>query len=156
MRYFLTFLLCLIFHFGHAQDMPLKTLMAYINKPVTVIRDSLYARGWAAHAELSGTQKNQLYQTFSYGTKKSNPAEALAWFRIHADNNIVNQLYYQLPGLESYTIILNELKVISTEKKGVQTIENNQISSYYQTTDYTFQTIAGRGSYTLMVMTNKK
>jgi len=155
MRYFLTFLLCLIFHFGQAQDIPLSTLMAYINKPVPAIRDSLTTRGWADHAELSGTQENQLYQTFSYGTKKTNPAEALAWFRIHADDNKVNQLYYQLPGMESYTIILNELKAISTEKKDIQTIENNQISSYYQTTDYTFQTIVGGGSYTLMIMTNK-
>jgi len=155
MRYFLTFLLCGIFHFGYAQDIPLKTLMTYINKPVTAIRDSLTVRGWADHAELSGTKANQLYQTFSYGTKKSNPAEALAWFRIHADDHVVNQLYYQLPGMESYTIILNELKAISTEKKEVQTIENNQISSYYLSPDYTFQTIVGGGSYTLMVMTNK-
>lgn len=156
MKYLFTFISLAAFQFCHAQHLPLKLLTSFIDRPVPVVRDSLMAKKWVQHAELSGAQNNQLYQTFSYGTKKNKPAEALAWFRIHADDQIVNQLYYQLPGLEAYTMLLNEVKAISTEKQGVQTIENNQISSYYQTTDYTFQTIVGGGSYTLMVMTNKK
>jgi len=155
MKYILIFLFCLFAFLGKAQELGLNQVISFINQPVKAVNDSLTAKGWQEHPELSGVQNNQLYRTFSFGNLGPDSKQALAWFRIHADDEVVNQLYYQLPGPELYTKLVTGLKAISTEKKDAQQIENKQIITYYQNADFTFETIVGGGTYTLMVLTNK-
>lgn len=148
-------LFCFAYQVGTAQEVPLKQLMAFIAQPVKEVKDTLISKGWSPKAELSGRQGNQMYETFSYGNLATDKNQALAWFRIHADDDIVNQLYYQLPGKEPYTVLLNELKVLTNGKTPIEKIEDKQVNTYYQTDLFTFQTSEGNGSYTMMVMTNK-
>jgi len=151
-----TLLFSLTALFSTAQNLDLSQLKSYLNQPVLTVSDSLTKNKWTVRPELSGIQAHQMYQTFSFGNQQDEQAKALAWLRIHADHNIVNQLYYQLPNIEQYNLVLKEIKETGTEKKGVQNIEDNQINTYYLSADYTFQTITGANSYTIMVMTNKQ
>lgn len=152
MKYFYTLLLSFTCLFAAAQDLSLDRLTAFIHMPAKSVSDSLAVKGWKPVAELSAIKDNQMYQTYSYGNLETDKSQAVAWLRIHADNQVVNQLYYQLPDLETYTKVLNALKIIGTEKKDMQSIDNKQINTFYQNKEYTFQTITGGGSYTLMVM----
>ncbi len=156
MRYALIFLFCLTALTSSGQKLELEQLKSFIGQPVISAADSLTKYGWSVRPELSGTKDNQSYQTFSFGNHRSEKGKALAWFRMHADNGTVNQLYYQSPGIEQYNILLNEIKQNGTEKKDMQSIEDNQISTYYTTEEYVFQTIVGADSYTVMVMNNKQ
>jgi hypothetical protein len=155
MKYIVTFVFCLFAFASKGQDLNLNQVISFINQPVKAVNDSLLTKGWVTHPELSGIQKNQLYRTFSYGNLAADSKQALAWFRVHADDEIVNQIYYQLPGLDLYNKLIGELKAISTEKKDSQQIDNKQIITYYQNADFTFETSVGGGTYTLMVVTNK-
>jgi len=155
MKFIFTFLICLSAFVSKAQNLRLDELKSIINRPVASLRDSLTVNGWALRPELSARQAHQLYQTFSYGNQKEEQGKAIAWLRVHADNGIINQLYYQLPGAEQYELVLKEIKVAGTEKKDMETIEDKNINTYYVSADYTFQTIVGAGNFTIMVMTNK-
>lgn len=155
MKYILTLLICLNVFVTKAQDLQLNELKSFINHPSASLRDSLTVNGWELRPELSARQAHQMYQTFSFGNSKEEGAKAIAWLRIHADNGVINQLYYQLPGPEQYEVLLKEIKEAGTEKKGVESIEDKNINTYYVSADYTFQTIVGAGNYTIMVMTNK-
>ncbi|QNK63875.1 hypothetical protein H7F33_05105 [Pedobacter sp. PAMC26386] len=156
MKYVLIIILCLCGLFSNGQDLKLNKLKSFIGQPVSAVTDSLVHSKWIVRPELSGRQGNQLYQTFSYGNHESEQSKALSWFRIQADNDVVNQLYYQLNGVEAYNFILKEIKEAGTEKKDIQGIEDKQISTYYLSTDYIFQTITGTDSYTVMVMPNQQ
>ena len=156
MKYLVAVWLCFLACSGFSQHINLSRLKSVIGKPVIAISDSLAKKGWKAHPELSGKKDNQLYQTFSFGTLKSEQVKALAWFRIHADNGIINQLYYQLTGKDQYNLMLAEIKKDGAERKDVQDIEANQISTYYVSTEYIYQTIVGTGNYTVMVTANKQ
>jgi len=154
MKYVLTFLFCFTILFSKGQSLKLSQLKSFIGQPVSSVTDSLIHGEWRVRPELSGVQGRQLYKTFSYGTHQSEQSKALSWFRIQADDEVVNQLYYQLNGAEAYNLILKEIKESGTEKKDIQDIENKQISTYYLSIDYIFQTITGADSYTVMVMPN--
>ncbi|RAJ27233.1 hypothetical protein [Pedobacter cryoconitis] len=156
MKYALTFLLCLFGLFSSAQHFKLNQLESLIGQSVSSVTDSLVLHNWEVRPELSGKQGNQLYQTFSYGNHALEKSKALSWFRIQADNEVTNQLYYQLNEPEAYQLILDEIKLSGAEKKDIQEIEAKQISTYYISTDYIFQTIVGNDSYTIMVMPNKQ
>ena len=156
MKYLIALCLCFFSLSGFGQHLELSRLKSLIGKPVVIIADSLAKKGWKVHPELSGKKDNQLYQTFSFGTLKAEQVKALAWFRIHADNGIINQLYYQLTGKEQYNLMLTEIKKDGAERKEVQDIEANQISTYYVSPEYIYQTIAGNGNYTVMVTANKQ
>jgi hypothetical protein len=156
MKYALTILLCLSVLFSNGQNLKLNQLKSFIGQPVSSVTDSLVHEKWQVRPELSGAQGKQLYKTFSYGNHKSEQSKALSWFRIQADNEVINQLYYQLNGIEAYNLILKEIKESGTEKKDIQDIENKQISTYYLSSDYIFQTITGTDSYTVMVTPNKQ
>ncbi|AMP97913.1 hypothetical protein AY601_0976 [Pedobacter cryoconitis] len=155
MKYALTFLLCLFGLFSCAQHFKLNQLESLIGQPVSSVTDSLVQHRWEVRPELSGKQGHQLYKTFSFGNHASEQGKALSWFRIQADNEITNQLYYQVSGAEAYQLILEEIKQTGAEKKDIQEIEAQQISTYYISTDYIFQTIVGNDSYTIMVMPNQ-
>jgi len=155
MKYALTILLCLSALFSNGQNLKLNQLKSFIGQPVSSVTDSLVHRKWVERPELSGVQGRQLYKTFSYGNHESEQSKALSWFRIQADDEVINQLYYQLNGIVAYNLILKEIKEAGTEKKDIQDIENKQISTYYLSNDYIFQTIIGTDSYTVMVMPNK-
>lgn len=135
--------------------MELGQLKAIIDRPAQTITDSLTKKGWSVRPELSGVKENQLYRTFSFGNHSGNKNKALAWLRIQADNGVINQLFYQAPGVDQFNSILKELKESGTERKDKQSIEDNQVSTYYVGKAYTFQTIVGASSYTVMVMTNQ-
>lgn len=156
MKYALTFLLCLFGLFSSAQHFKLNQLESLIGQPVSSVTDSLVQHRWEVRPELSGKQGHQLYKTFSFGNHASEQGKALSWFRIQADNEVTNQLYYQLSGEEAYQLILEEIKQTGAEKKDIQEIEAKQISTYYISTDYIFQTIVGNDSYTIMVMPNQQ
>lgn len=155
MKYAITLIFCLFTLYSSAQNLELKQLTAFLEQPVQTVTDSLDHNGWAAHKELSGVQGDQLYQTFSFGNLATEQVKALAWFRIQADNGIVNQLYYQAPGITHYNVLLEEIKQSGAVKKDIQEIENKQISTYYVSDDYIFQTIINAQTYTIMVMKNK-
>ena len=155
MKYLYTFLLCFAGLCCNAQELSFEQLISYLQRPAKVVGDSLSVKGWQPVPAMSDTKDEQMYQTFSFGNMKADSTQALAWLRIHADQQVVNQLYYQLPGQEAYLEMLRKIKVSGIEKKEMQTIENNQVSTYYQSTDFTFQTITGGGSYTVMVMTKR-
>lgn len=155
MRYAITLIFCLFTLYSSAQNLELKQLQSFLEKPVEAVSDSLNHKGWIPHQELSGTQGDQLYKTFSYGNKAADKVKALAWFRIHADKGIINQLYYQSPGKPQYDLLLAEIKQTGAVKKEAQGIENKQISTYYVSKDYIFQTIVSADSYTIMAMQNK-
>jgi hypothetical protein len=155
MKYLFTFLCCLPVLFCRAQNMELNQLKSFIERPASKVTDSLKKAGWEVHPELSGTKGDQMYQTFSFGKHKAERFKALAWFRVHTDKGIINQLYYQSPGIAQYNVLLKEIQEAGTEKKDVQSIENKQLNTYYVSSDYIFQTIVGANSYTVMVMANK-
>ncbi|MGY0036799.1 hypothetical protein [Pedobacter sp. NJ-S-72] len=155
MKYALTILLCLSALFSNSQNLKLNQ-KSFIGQPVSSVTDSLIHQKWAVRPELSGAQGRQLYKTFSYGNHGSEQSKALSWFRIQADDEVINQLYYQLNGIDAYNLILKEIKESGTEKKDIQDIENKQISTYYLSSDFIFQTITGTDSYTVMVTPNKK
>jgi len=155
MKYIVVPLICFTSLIANAQNLQLSELKSFINHPSASLRDSLTVNGWEIRPELSARQAHQMYQTFSFGNQKEEQAKAIAWLRIHADNGVINQLYYQLPGVEQYDLILKEIKEAGTEKKGVENIEDKNINTYYVSADYTFQTIVGAGNYTIMVMTNR-
>lgn len=155
MRYAFVLFFCLITSLSMGQNLELNQLKSFIDKPAVSVTDSLTKSGWSLRPELSGAKDYQMYQTYSFGNHESEQAKALAWFRIQADNGIINQLYYQSPGKEHFNLLLEEIKKTGTEKKDVQSIEENQISTYYVAKDYTFQTIVGTDSYTVMVMATK-
>lgn len=155
MRYRLfTFLIFSAFA-ARSQDMELKKLGYMIDQPAITITDSLAQKGWMIRPELSGAKGRQLYTTFSFGHQQSDQSKALAWLRIHADNGMINQLYYQSSGIEQFNHLVKELQESGAEKKDKQSIEDNQVSTYYVGKNYTYQTIIGTDSYTMMVMTNK-
>ncbi|KIO77635.1 hypothetical protein TH53_08300 [Pedobacter lusitanus] len=156
MKYAIIFLFCLSGLFSRGQELKLSQLKSFIGQPVSSVTDSLTHHQWVVRPELSGEQGKQLYKTFSYGNHESEKSKALSWFRIHADDEVINQLYYQLNGPEPYNLILKEIKLAGTEKKDTQDIDNKQISTYYISNDYIFQTITGNDSYTVMVMPNKQ
>jgi len=156
MKYSLTFLFCLCAFLGRAQNLELNQLKLFIYKPVTEVTDTMQHKGWVVRPELSGKKEKQLYQTFSFGHLKKEKEKAIAWFRIHADNGIVNQLYYQTPGVEQFNLILDEIKKIGTERKNVQSIEDNKLSTYYVSEGFIFETTAADGNYTIMVMTDRE
>jgi hypothetical protein len=156
MKYALIILLCLSALFSNGQNLRLNQLKSFIGQPVSSVTDSLVQKKWVVRPELSGVQGRQLYKTFSYGNHGSEQSKALSWFRIQADDQVINQLYYQLNGIEAYNLILKEIKDSGTEKKDFQDIENKQISTYYVSNDYIFQTITGTDSYTVMVTSNKQ
>ncbi|WP_158797488.1 hypothetical protein [Pedobacter sp. L105] len=155
MKYSLTFLFCLCALFSSAQNLELNQLKSFIFKPAIEVTDTLQKKGWVVRPELSGKKLNQLYQTFSFGHLKKEKAKARAWFRIHADNGIVNQMYYQVPGLKEYTLLLEEIKKTATERKNEQSIEDNKLSTYYIADGYVFETTVAADSYTIMVMTDR-
>ena len=155
MKYALTFLCCFWIFQSHAQNLELKQLQSFIARPAGKVTDSLKKAGWIVHPELSGLQNQQMYQTLSYGKHKAEKGKALAWFRIHADVGVINQLYYQSPGIAQFNLLLDEIKTTGTEKKQEQSIEDKKLSTYYVSPDYIFQTIVGDNSYTVMVMANK-
>ncbi|WP_442587566.1 hypothetical protein ACSBL2_16085 [Pedobacter sp. AW31-3R] len=151
MKFIFTLLLIFSGLFCRAQDLSLDQLISYLDQPAQAITDTLSARGWQANAELSDEKDNERYTTFSFGNKESDKNQALAWLRIHAYNQIVVQLFYQLPGEQAYHKLMATLKSRGTEKKEMQHIENKQINTFYETSDHTFQTIVGGGSYTLLL-----
>lgn len=156
MKYVFTLLFCLSVFLCQGQNLELEQLKSIINQPVPSITDSLIKQGWTVRPELSGVQGNQLYQTFSFGDSKDEQAKALAWLRVHADNEIINQLYYQLPTAEQYELVLKQIKAVATEKKGVPNADGDKnINAYYLSSYYTFQTITGDGNYTIMLLMNK-
>ena len=155
MKYIIALLISFTALGASAQNLQLSELKSFINHPSASLRDSLTVNGWEIRPELSARQAHQMYQTFSFGNQKEEQGKAIAWLRIHADNGVINQLYYQLPGVEQYDLILKEIKEAGTEKKGVQNMEDKNINTYYVSADYTFQTIVGAGTYTIMVMTNR-
>jgi len=155
MKYSLTFLFCLFTLIGRSQNIELHQLQFFIYKPVTQVTDTLQKKGWLVRPELSGTKLNQLYKTFSFGHLKKEKGKARAWFRIHADNGIVNQLYYQTPGIKEFNILVEEIKKMGTEKKNVETIEDHKLSIYYVSEGFIYQTTAAPDNYTIMVMTDK-
>lgn len=144
-------LLCCASLAGKAQDMALNQLKSVIGRPVSSITDSLVKKGWSVRPELSDIQGNQLYQTFSFGSLKTEDAKALSWFRIHADNGIINQLYYQTPGKELFTVLLDAIVKSGAEKRELKNIEENQVGTYYVATDFIYETIMGVDNYTVMV-----
>lgn len=154
MKYLFTVILCIAVLFTKAQDLNLDQLKSFIYQPVEMASDSLVKKEWTMRPELSGVQGNQLYQTYSYGNHLDEKAKALAWLRIHADNGKVNQLYYQSPGIEQFNLLLKEIKSVSTEKKDTEKMDPGLVSMYYLSGYYTFQTIVGNNSYTIMVTTN--
>ena len=155
MKYLLTLLICFAGLYTQAQNLQLHELKSFINHPSASLRDSLVVNGWEIRPELSARQAHQMYQTFSFGNQKEEQGKAIAWLRIHADNGVINQLYYQLPGTAEYELILKDIKASGTEKKDVSAIADKNTNTYYVSADYTFQTIVGAGNYTVMVMTNK-
>lgn len=155
MKIVITLLCCLWFVNGQAQNMELSKLKSLIAKPAAGVIDSLKKSGWTIHPELSGTKAQQMYLTLSFGKHKAEKEKALAWFRIHADKGMINQLYYQLPGIIQYNVLLKEILATGTERKEEQRIEDKKLSTYYVTPDYIFQTVVGENSYTIMVMANK-
>jgi hypothetical protein len=155
MKYVLTLLCCFWAFQSQAQNLQLNELKSFIARPVARVTDSLKKAGWIAHPELSGLQNQQMYQTLSYGKHKAEKGKALAWFRVHADVGVINQLYYQSPGITQYNVLLKEIMATGTEKKEEQSIEDKKLSTYYVSPDYIFQTVVGENSYTIMVMANK-
>lgn len=154
MKYVFALLFCLAFLQVKSQNLSLDELKAFIYQPVQLAKDSLLKKEWSLRPELSGVQANQLYQTYSYGNYNDQQAKAIAWLRIHADNGKVNQLYYQSPGIDQYNLLLQEIKKTATEKKDTGNTDPGQLSTYYVASYYTFQTIVGNKSYTIMVTTN--
>lgn len=154
MKYLLMITCCLCSFVLKAQQMNLDQLKALIYQPVELAADSLAKNEWTLRPELSGQQAHQLYQTYSYGNHKEETGKALAWLRIHADNGKINQLYYQPPGADQYQAMLKEIQAVSTAKKDTEKMENQVVSTYYISAYYTFQTIVGKDSYTVMVTTN--
>jgi hypothetical protein len=155
MKYALTFFCCFWSFYSYAQNLQLKQLQSFITRPVGKVTDSLKKAGWMVHPEMSGLQNQQMYQTLSFGKHRAEKGKALAWFRIHADVGVINQLYYQSPGIDHFNVLLEEIKATGTEKKQEQGIEDKKLSTYYVSPDYIFQTIVGENSYTVMVMANK-
>lgn len=156
MKYAFTFLCCLSVLLSRGQNLELNQLKSFIDKPAIKLTDSLKKAGWIIHPELSASKNHQMYQTLSFGNHKAEKAKALAWFRVHADNGIINQLYYQTPGISQYNVLLKEIKETGTEKKEIQSIEDKKLGTYYVSPDYIFQTMVGNNSYTVMVMANRK
>jgi hypothetical protein len=154
MKYVLLVLFCFSSVAVKSQQLNLDKLKAFIYQPVELAADTLQKGGWTARPELSGKQANQLYQTYSYGNHAAEQAKAMAWLRIHADNGKINQVYYQTPGVDQYTLMLQEIKKLGTEKKDPDKMEAGIISTYYVSSYYTYQTIVGKNSYTIMVTTN--
>ncbi|CAM3985437.1 hypothetical protein SAMN06265348_104418 [Pedobacter westerhofensis] len=155
MKYALAFLCCLWAFHTRAQNLELNQLKSFIARPALKVTDSLKKAGWALHPELSGEKALQMYQTWSFGKHKAEKAKAMAWFRIQADHGVINQLYYQAPGITHFNVLLKEIVAAGTEKKEEQNIEDKKISTYYVSPDFIFQTIVGEHSYTVMVMANK-
>ena len=151
MRYIMFLLICCASLAGKGQNMELNQLKSVIGRPVTSITDSLVKKGWSVRPELSDIQGNQLYQTFSFGSLKKEDARALSWFRIHADNGVINQLYYQTPGKDLFNILLDAIVNSGAEKKELKNIEENQVGTYYVSTDFIYETIMGVDNYTVMV-----
>jgi hypothetical protein len=154
MKYIPLLLLCFTSFAVKSQKLSLDKLKALIYQPVEFAADTLQKGGWTVRPELSGKQADQLYQTFSYGNLADEQAKALAWLRIHADNGKINQLYYQTPGQEQYNLLLQEIKKLGTEKKDPDKMAPGIVSTYYVSSYYTYQTIVGKDSYTVMVTTN--
>jgi len=152
----LIILICLSTIGVKSQNLELQQLQSIIDQKATVFADSLTKTGWVLRPELSGKQGDQLYQTFSFGNLTKEKAKALAWLRIHADHDTINQLYYQSPGIAQFRKVVAQIKEAGAEKKDVQSIEEQSISAYYISSDYIFQTISGNNSFTVMVMTNKQ
>jgi hypothetical protein len=155
MKYVFTFFCFLWAVNSHAQNLELNQLKSFIAKPVGKVTDRLKKVGWIVHPELSGVQNQQMYQTLSFGKHKAEKQKALAWFRVHADVGVINQLYYQSPGIAQFNVLLKEIMSSGTEKKEEQHIEEKKISTYYVSPDYIFQTVVGENSYTVMVMANQ-
>ena len=153
MKYSLTFLLCLFTLIGRSQNIELNKLKSFIYKPVIQVTDSLQKKGWLVRPELSGKKVNQLYTTFSFGHFKNDKKRARAWFRIHADNGVVNQLYYQTPGAKQFNHLVEEIKKTGKARENVDNIEDNKLSFYYISEGFVFETTAG--SYTIMVATDR-
>jgi hypothetical protein len=154
MKYLLLLLFCFSSFAVKSQKLSLDKLKALIYQPVELAADTLQKQGWSVRPELSGKQANQLYQTYSYGNHTDEQAKALAWLRIHADNGKINQLYYQTPGEEQYRLILEEIRKLGTEKNDPDKMGPGIVSTYYVSSYYTYQTIVGKDSYTIMVTTN--
>ena len=131
--------------------MELSQLKSILDRPVTSITDSLVKHGWSVRPELSGIQANQLYSTFSFGDLKAEKNKALSWFRIHADDGIINQIYYQTPGKVHFDSLMAEIMKTGAEKKDLKNVDENMVGTYYVTKDYVFESILGVDNYTLMV-----
>ncbi|MET1056374.1 MAG: hypothetical protein ABWY16_13795 [Pedobacter sp.] len=155
MKYVLTLFCGLWLFEGKAQNLELSQLKTFITQPAVKVTDSMKKAGWIVHPELSGIKDEQMYKTLSFGKHKAEKEKALAWFRIHADHGIINQLYYQSPGINQYNVLLKEIMAAGTEKKEEQAIEDKKLSTYYVSPDFIFQTVVGENSYTVMVMANK-
>jgi len=154
MKYFLACLFLWVFHFNtaSAQNLALEDLNGYIGQTVFKVNESLKSKGWVLHPELSGEQQNQLYKTFAFGNAENEQGKAISWFRLHADNQMVNQLYYQLPGKAELENLVAAIIAGGAQKKNIDEISNEQLSSYYIGYDLVYQTITGKDSYTLMVV----
>lgn len=152
MKYLLVLLwACLALPAG-AQVRQLAELKALILKSEKSTHDSLVRSGWTVRPEQSAVKDNQSYETFSFGNHKKESHKALEWLRIHADDGLTNQVYYQPAGPLQYQHLLDEIKATSKVKNDVQVIEDNQLSTYYVSEDFAFKTIVGKGSHTIMVM----
>jgi hypothetical protein len=156
MKYLLGILLGLGCLCANAQTMELDQLQAIIDRPVSSITDSLVKRGWAVHPELSGIQANQLYSTFSFGNLKDQKNKALSWFRIHADDGLINQIYYQTPGKVHFDNLMAEIIKKGAEKKDLKNIDDTMVGTYYVSKDYVYESILGVDNYTLMVTKTPK
>lgn len=156
MKYLFGLLLCLSFLFGSGQTMQLGQLQSIIDRPVTSITDSLVKHGWSVRPELSGIQGNQLYSTFSFGNLKDEKNKALSWFRIHADDGMINQIYYQTSGKVHFENLMAEIMKLGAEKKDLKNIDDTMVGTYYVTKDYVFESILGVDNYTLMVTKTPK
>jgi hypothetical protein len=156
MKYLFGLLLCMSCFCGSAQTLELVQLQSIIDCPVTSITDSLVKNGWSLHPELSGIQANQLYSTFSFGNLKDQKNKALSWFRIHADDGLINQIYYQTPGKVHFDNLMAEIIKLGAEKKDLKNIDDTMVGTYYVTKDYVFESILGVDNYTLMVTKTPK
>lgn len=155
MKLFLTFLVLITTQLVRAQQLSLVNLNEFFGQTVFQANQQLKSRGWIKHPELSGERGNQLYQTFAYGSISQQQGKAVAWFRIHADNQMVNQLYYQLQDESQLNALIKEILNSGAEKKEVQEIEDGKLNSYYIGYDFVYQAIIGNNTYTLMVVKKK-
>lgn len=152
MKFILTCLICLSTLICSAQLMKLERLQSYIGMPVTAAADSLHKQNWTLHPELSATQGISLYRTYAYGEMKNNKARA--WFRLHADHALINQVYYQCQGEAEYLDLQRQIVNTTAVKKNIQEIDQGRINTLYVLDAFIFQTTTSTDDYSIMVMAN--